>query len=82
MRATWYVLEDGSAVDPAECGTRDDGRIVHESGALVGVRGSAPSSRGVDLDDDGRMLPASADMTPEPPATAAKRAGYKTRGGK
>ncbi len=75
MRATWYVLEDGTAVDPAECSINADGYgVTHESGALVAMMApDCPKTTGVDLDES---------MTPEPPATAPKRGGYKTRGGK
>lgn len=49
MRETWYVLEDGSAVNPNEVAPNDNGRLVHASGALVAMRGDVPSSRGVDV---------------------------------
>lgn len=75
MRATWYVLEDGTAVDPAECTTNGDGYgMTHESGALVAmIAPDCPKTTGVDIDET------TADMTAEKPAPA-KRSGYKTRG--
>lgn len=46
---TRYVLEDGSLVDPAEVSTREDGRLVHASGALVALRRpDCPMARRVD----------------------------------
>ena len=54
MRATWYLLEDGTAVDPNECATVD-GVLMHESGAAVAMRShDCPMSTGVDIDEDGR----------------------------
>lgn len=69
MRATWYVLEDGSAVDPNDCAPDDNGVMRHKSGAAVAKRGDALSSRGVDLDE----MRAN-ETKPEP-----VKSGYKTR---
>lgn len=52
MRETWYVLEDGSAVDPREVTSDDNGKLVHSSGVAVAMRGDVPSSRGVDVGDE------------------------------
>lgn len=71
MRETWYVLEDGSVVNPSEVAHDEQGILRHSSGVAVAMRGQAPSSRGVDLDD----LPSEAkDMKP---AAAGRK--YKTR---
>lgn len=48
MRETWYVLEDGSFADPAECALDDAGVMRHKSGAAVATRGDVLSSRGMD----------------------------------
>lgn len=56
MRATWYVLEDGTPADPNECAPNDAGQLVHKSGALVAMRGAIPSSTGVDVDEGGKLL--------------------------
>lgn len=59
MRATWYVLEDGTAVDPAECSPDDKGvALTHKSGAKVAMRNfDMPMSRGVDIDEaTGKLL--------------------------
>jgi hypothetical protein len=48
MRETWYKLEDGRIVNPAEVSTREDGRLIHESGVLVAMRGDVPFTWGVD----------------------------------
>lgn len=46
---TRYVLEDGTLVDPADVSTREDGRLVHTSGALVALsRPDCPMTRRVD----------------------------------
>jgi hypothetical protein len=66
MRATWYVLEDGSVVDPNDCSPDDKGVLRHKDGVAVAKRGDAYSSRGVDL--------SSRQAEPEAP-----KAGYKTR---
>jgi hypothetical protein len=73
MRETWYVLEDGGVVDPAEVSTRADGRLAHESGQLVAMRGDVPSSRSVDPEAM-RAAYKTRDMQPEP-----RGKGYRTR---
>ncbi|KFL31477.1 hypothetical protein JP75_07995 [Devosia riboflavina] len=56
MRATWFVLEDGNAADPAECADQD-GVLTHSSGVKVAMRSpGVPRSRGVDLDESGKQL--------------------------
>lgn len=53
MRATWYVLEDGTAVDPNECAPGDDGVLTHKDGAKVKMRSfDCPMSTGVEIADD------------------------------
>lgn len=52
MRATWYVLEDDSAVDPADVAPDDKGVLRHKDGLAVAMRHEdVPRTRGVDLDD-------------------------------
>ena len=46
MSKVWYVLEDGSAVDPADVTTGENGRLIHKRGA-VAMRGDVPTSRGI-----------------------------------
>lgn len=48
MRDTWYVLEDGSVVDPSEVAPDQDGVLRHKDGVAVDMRGDAPRSRNVD----------------------------------
>ena len=67
---TWYVLEDGEAVDPNECAPDDKGVLRHKGGKAVAMRGDAHSSRGVDP----AAMKKPKDVKPE-----ASRAGYKTR---
>lgn len=52
MRETWYVLEDGAAVDPNEVAPDDRGVLRHKSGAAVDMRGDVPRSRGVEPDEE------------------------------
>lgn len=56
-RATWYLLEDGTPVDPNEVAPNDTGRLAHKSG-LVAMRedGETPRTRGVDVDASGNPL--------------------------
>lgn len=76
MRATWYVLEDESVVDPNECALDEAGRLVHGGGVAVKMRfPDCPMSTGVDVDEK----PSHADMEPEPARLAKKKPGYKTR---
>lgn len=80
MGETWYVLTDGSAVDPSECAPDEAGTMRHKNGKEVAVRGDAYSSRCVDADAERAKAkkpepaPDAKEMKPEPP----KRA-YKTR---
>lgn len=56
MRATWFLLEDGTPVDPNECADVD-GVLTHQSGAPVAMRShDCPMSTGVDVDDGGKPL--------------------------
>ncbi len=55
MRATWYVLEDGTYVDPSEC-SRKDGLLTHKNGPVAMRRPGLPRSTGVDLDEAGKPL--------------------------
>lgn len=69
MQTTWYVLEDGAVVDPAEVITEPNGRLRHKSGVMVAERApGVPHSRGVDA----------AAMARDMKAEAPKR-GYVTR---
>lgn len=99
MRATWYLLEDGTPVDPSDCTADEKGNVItHKDGGVVAMRApGVPSSRGVDLDEDGKLLfggkgdhddngsaggSKKADMTAEPKPKADAKPGYKTRGHK
>ena len=56
MRATWYVLEDGSVADPSEVSMNDDGRLAHKSGLVAMLSHDCPRSRGVEVDESGKLL--------------------------
>jgi hypothetical protein len=57
MRATWYVLEDGTAVDPNECTADEKGNLLtHQSGDVAMRAPGVPMSRGVDVDESGKLL--------------------------
>jgi len=48
MTETWYVLEDGTAADPADV-VSDSGRLRHADGRYVAMRfGDVPSTRSID----------------------------------
>lgn len=79
MRATWYVLEDGNAVDPNDCAPDDKGVLRHKDGVAVAMRGNAYSSRSVDLGEQGLDAPPARDREMKP---AASGKGYRTRGPK
>lgn len=96
MRATWYILEDGTPVDPNEVTRDDGGALVHKGGKVaVGDHGNHLTT-GVDLDESGKPLfggkgdhdgdgsfggaKKTEDMKPEPKSAPAKKPGYKTRG--
>lgn len=51
MYSTWYVLEDGKIVDPAEVAPDKSGALAHKSGVRVALRNGVPHSSGVELDD-------------------------------
>lgn len=84
MRATWYVLEDGTAVDPSECATIN-GVLTHKSGKPIAMRShDCPMSTGVDTDDAAAKAVAGDEKpaeTPKPKDMQAERPqqGYKTR---
>ena len=69
MRETWYVLEDGKIVDPAEVAPDDTGVLTHSSGVAVSYRNGVPVSYGVDPDEERAKA-----SRPEP-----EKRGYKTR---
>lgn len=94
MRATWYILEDGSTVDPAECSPDKSGALAHKSGVKVKMRShDCAMTTGVDVDEAAPKpavasvktpVPAPAktttEMRPAPaPKQQAKKPGYKTR---
>lgn len=71
MRQTWFLLEDGTAVDPNECAPDEAGALVHQSGAKVAMRShDCPMSTGVDVDE----APTAKEVEPARP-----KRGYKTR---
>lgn len=78
---TWYVMEDGSAGDPAEIGFGADGKLAHKDGRKVAYRpdGITPRSRGVDADAErAKAEKPKPTVTRELTAEKPKR-GYKTR---
>jgi hypothetical protein len=73
MRETWFVLEDGRAVDPAEVWTDEAGRLMHADGPIAMRSPDCPMSRGVDPEEE-RSRYTTREMKPEAP-----KRGYKTR---
>jgi hypothetical protein len=83
MRETWYMLENGTVADPREVKTREDGRMVHASGALVAVRNGVPHSYGVDPDEErAKTRAALAKAEKEAAAKAASAEAAKPRAAK
>lgn len=77
MRETWYLLEDGTPVNPAEVAPNDKGALMHKSGSpvAIGAHGN-PKSRSVDVEEEmaKRKKPATRELTADKP-----KAGYQTR---
>jgi len=48
----WYILENGTVVDPAEVAPDKDGILRHKTGVAVAMRGQVPSTRGVYADEE------------------------------
>jgi hypothetical protein len=67
---TWYVLEDGTTVDPNEVSHDKDGVLRHKSGVAVAMKGNVPHSTGVAPTEQKRKK----DLKPE-----ESDKGYKTR---
>jgi len=67
MRETWYKLEDGRVVDPAEVAPDESGlRLFHKSGVAVAMRGDVPHSVGVDPEQErAKIVVPSRDVQPE-----------------
>jgi len=78
MQETWYVLEDGRAVDPKDVMRDSAGVLKHKSGVAVAMRSPGVArSRGVNPDDERQKTQAAGkpkDLKPED-----KTSGYKTR---
>ncbi len=75
MRATWYVLEDGSAVDPSEVAPDEAGVLRHSGGQAVAMGPYGPRSRSVDLPEVAKAAPPARDREMNP----APSGKYKTR---
>lgn len=58
MRSVWYVLEDGTVVDPNEVAHDDKGALRHKGGQLVAMRDGVPHTSGVEIGEDGKASPA------------------------
>jgi hypothetical protein len=77
MQEVWYVLEDGTSVDPSEVAPDEKGVLRHKSGVAVAMRSpGVPRSRGIDnpAAERRKSRDKSKDVKPEEPAV-----GYKTR---
>ena len=58
MRSVWFVLEDGTVVDPNEVAHDDQGVLRHTGGVAVAMRDGVPHSSGVEIGKDGKPTPA------------------------
>lgn len=74
MRETWYKLEDGRIVDPADVVADELGKLFHADGVAVAMKGDVPFSIGVDDPEAARAGVPLRDMRPAPP-----KKPYKTR---
>lgn len=86
VHTTWYVLQDGTPVDPNDVAPDDKGKLRHKSGGYVGMRpdgnpqtmgidpASPPSGKRARKPEKETEAPETADMAPETP-----KRGYKTR---
>jgi hypothetical protein len=88
MRATWYVLEDGTSADPAEVSPDEKGVLRHKSGAAVAMRDTdTPRARSVDVEEErAKTAPVKREVKAEESAPAkdremkpGKAKHYKTR---
>lgn len=50
-RETWYILDDGTSGNPAECTNDDAGVLRHKDGKAVAIGPYGHRSRGVDVPD-------------------------------
>lgn len=79
MKQTWYELEDGTPVNPAEVSTREDGRLVHASGKLIAMRfPDCPMTRSVNPTEY-KVRAEVRDMEAEKPTRSYKTREAKTR---
>lgn len=75
MRATWYVIEDGTAVDPCEVAPDEAGVLRHSGGQAVAIGPHGPRTRSVDLAEVVKAAPPARDREMKP----APSGKYKTR---
>ena len=75
MRETWYVLDDGSFADPAECAPDADG-VLSCGGVAVARRGGTYSSRSMSAEDV-EAVRKPHDMEAEKPKRAYNRRDMK-----
>lgn len=52
MRETWYILEDGSIVDPREVEFDEKGAPRHSSGPVAMRSPGVPSTKNIDPDEE------------------------------
>jgi hypothetical protein len=86
MRATWYVMEDGSVADPSLCKPDASGVLRHRDGRAVKMRTDlvdpVPCTKRIDLNQTGKdMKPAkwSADQATCLVTVHDANPGYVTR---
>ncbi len=88
MRDTWYVLEDGSSISPGEVAPDDKGILRGSNGMAVAIGSHGnPRSRGVEVDEDGKLINAEQKPSAKKPVVKDREVkaekegdpGYKTR---
>lgn len=79
-RETWYVLEDGSNVDPSEVAPDDKGVLRNKSGVAVGYGAHGnPKSRSVDVEEERKKVKAAEQTERQVKAEGDGAPKYKTR---
>lgn len=79
---TWFVLVDGSVVDPKEVSRDAAGALIHKGGVAVAMRGETPSSRSVDPDEERAKVARDKPPTKDREMKAEGSKPYRTRGSK
>ena len=78
MIATWYVMEDGSVIDPSEVNPDDKGVLKHKDGRAVKMRGDVPHSRSVDVEQESAKASQKKEIQPSAPKRTYQTRTFKS----